>query len=904
MRVFNVLISAVLLPSLGLAYPAEAPVAAISKPKARFIVEFEDSLDNGIHKRFMDCVDELVLHHQFSHKHFTGMSFSVEDKGDATLQELRSKPGVKNVWRSRKIQKRDVTVPKDPQYIFNPHVETGVQKLHDRNITGQGIVIGMIDSGINANHPALKGKILPGFDYCTNSTFSGGNNDVVGHGTFCASVAIGSSLDLLGVAPDAKLRMYKVSSRCDSSDGNTDEAMILALLRATDDKVDLISISQGSDQPFSLKPISVVVQRVSQHIPILLSASNEGEALYTGMDGAAAEGAIAVGSYETNQLIAWNATLFNNRGESTNFTYVSDGGMVVQSNSSYKIDYIQNLCSLPNSTIVGPGKFIVGKMSSSCKYREVWIAAMNKNYTGLLLLQNQKTLDYPSGSDDTTLNFTIATPDDLLKYLANGSDSTWSLAFNTLQNYQVIPRTDGLEGSMAESSSWGPTFEQGFYPLVSGPGQYVLGAVPSGGYKVQSGTSFSCPYVAGVVALYLSGHKNISSQQVRANLISTAKMSSYKQEKYLQYTMSSTLNSSALDPVVQQGNGYVDLVAFYDSRSSILSAPYLNLNDTNHRVADHVITFQNNGNSTVQYDIIHKSYDVVYAKNNDGMISSTPPKQEPLSNIVLFSMNQTRLGPGEKASFSVSIAAARGLDQSRGPLFSGVFKITGSNGDELNVPYLGLEFNATAWSVWSNSAPLIIGFVDENNQPQFPKLTTNYSGPINTPVVRNLMAYGTTKMWFGLVDVSYNLLSYVYPPVPGQNGYVGDVQAETIKLSGYETHPIPNESPIDFVGPVMKVSPFTFKAFANMSDIPDGEYRLMGRALNIFGNESNFNDWSFQLTEPFSLQILANDSTSNSTSNSTSSQTAATKSRTSKGEASSFNVSAGLLMLQVLLAFF
>lgn len=896
------LITAVLLPTLSLAYPADTPVAANPRSRARYIVEFEPSLDNGIHKRFVSTMDDVDLHHLFDHELFTGMSFSVEDRGEATLEELRGKPGVRNVWKARKLQKRDRSISKDVKYIFNPHVGTGVQELHDRNITGQGIVIGMIDEGIDAEHPALQGRILPGYDYCTNSTFSKGMNDAGGHGTFCASVAMGNSTNFMGVAPGAKLRMYKVTPSCINGDtvlnDASDDTLILALLKAYDDKVDVISISEGSDQPFSSTPVSLTVQRLTKYIPIVFAASNEGTALYTGMDGAAAEGAIAVGSYQSNEMITWNATLLNNKGQSVNFTYVSSDGAVVKSNSTYKVDYVQDLCSLVNSTVNGKNKFVVGKMGDSCTYWPAWNAASKNNYTGFLMLEEPSKFDYPAADSDVkTLNFTIATTNKLQQYLESGSGSMWSLKFNTNQQYGVVPRSDNLGGVMAESSSWGPTFEQGFYPQISGPGQYVLGARKMGTYVVESGTSFSCPYVAGVVALYLSGHKNVSSQQVRANLISSAKMSSYKQSRSLGNYMNVTADDKTkFDPVIQQGNGYVDLVAFYDSVTSVLSEPYLNLNDTKHRVSDHVITFQNNGNSTVRYEIRHMSYDLVYARSSNGFISASPPQQVAMSNIVLYSMNLTTLKPGEQTSFNVSIAAPQGLDQSRGPLFSGVFKITGSNGDELNVPYLGLEFDATKWSMWNQKNPVQIGYIDEENHIVYINATSNYTNPINAPVIRNVMAYGTTKLWFDLVQVSYNSLSYVYPPVPGQNGYIGAIMPQGLQLAGAQTPKVDGDSPITFVGPVAKPWLWTFEKFANGSDIPDGQYMLLGRAINMFGNVSNYNDWSLNLTAPFTLQIR-------DTSNNTSSQTTSTKSRTSKGGATSFSVSTGLVMLQILLAF-
>lgn len=872
------------LPNLGFSLPAEA-YSQNELNKARFIVEFEPSFESAIHKRFLEEVNEIDLHHHFDHEHFRGMSFSVVDHGDETLEELRKKPGVRQAWRAKLFEKRDVVISPNAKPMFNPHSQTGVQELHDRNITGEGIVIGMIDSGIDWNHPALKGKLLPGYDFCDNSTQDSDVNDESGHGTFCASVAVGSSSDFMGVAPGAKLRMYKVRSQCvlSSSPQFFDDALLAALLKAYDDKVDLISISQGLDTPFAEEPYSLAVERIAEKIPVLLSASNSGEqGLYSGMNGAAADNAIAVGSYQSNQLVTWNATLVNNNGNNVTFTYVSENGWVLNTNSTYDADYAADLCSLQKGTD-NSEKFVIGKLSASCKYLDALEKVAAAQYKGVFVLESRNELSYPQ--DDTNIDFIIATSDDFLQIFDGKSKPSISLGFNMDQQMGVRPKMDNLGLVMSGFSSWGPTFRQSFYPHIAGPGGKVVGAKANGTFDVEDGTSFSCPYVAGVVALYLSGHKNASSQQVRNSLISTAKMAANNQLVDTPTGFNVTINRDSLAPVLQQGNGYVDLVSFYDSKISILSAPYLHLNDTAHRVANHVITFQNNGRDTVKYNISHKSYRVVYSRNSTGMIALAPPREEALANIVLYSMNLTTLKPGETASFNVSISAPDGLNQTLGPILSGVFTISDSTGGHVNVPYIGMEFDATAWSVWSPQKPLKIGNTDDEGAVLYVSQSSNDLTVINKPYVSNPMAYGTTELWFDLVDASYNLSSYVHPPAAGKDGYIGPLKITSKSLFA-------GSSPISFIAPVSDLTSFSFEEFSNGTTIPDGTYKLMHRALNNFGNASNSTDWSLGLTPAFSLKL------SNETSQNTSSKT-----RTSKGGSSTVRLSYALILIQVVFSF-
>ena len=82
------------------------------------------------------------------------------------------------------------------------HAMTRVNKLHEQGITGRGIRIGIIDSGINYFHPSLGGcfgpgcKVAYGFDFVgdayngTNepSPDSDPNDTCNGHGTHVAGI--------------------------------------------------------------------------------------------------------------------------------------------------------------------------------------------------------------------------------------------------------------------------------------------------------------------------------------------------------------------------------------------------------------------------------------------------------------------------------------------------------------------------------------------------------------------------------------------------------------------------------------------------------------------------------------------------------------------------------------------
>lgn len=100
------------------------------------------------------------------------------------------------------------TTPTEPDPPIDAQIAlTNVAAAHAAGFTGNGVAIGIIDSGVTSTHPALTGRVTARLTYVDPSTNNTGVDDVVGHGTAVAEIAAGRAFGKFagGVAPDATI---------------------------------------------------------------------------------------------------------------------------------------------------------------------------------------------------------------------------------------------------------------------------------------------------------------------------------------------------------------------------------------------------------------------------------------------------------------------------------------------------------------------------------------------------------------------------------------------------------------------------------------------------------------------------------------------------------------------------
>lgn len=113
---------------------------------------------------------------------------------------------------------------------------------YEMGACGDGLTIGIIDSGLNRNHPAFAGaSILPGHNYMNGTS---NTSDSIGHGTFVAGMicAQPNSYGIIGVAPRASV----VPLKCFDQEDGTVQQISNAIRGAVDTyHCDILNLSFG-----------------------------------------------------------------------------------------------------------------------------------------------------------------------------------------------------------------------------------------------------------------------------------------------------------------------------------------------------------------------------------------------------------------------------------------------------------------------------------------------------------------------------------------------------------------------------------------------------------------------------------------------------------------------------------
>lgn len=137
---------------------------------------------------------------------------------------------------------------------------------------GEGVVIAVLDTGADLDHPDLKDNLLEGINFVARGTPPADDN---GHGTHVTGILVGenNNIGMVGIAPKAKVIPVKVLDK----NGNGNLFNVAEAIRwATDKGVDFIQMSLGS--PSKVQNVCKAIQyAASKGIVTFCAAGNAGK---------------------------------------------------------------------------------------------------------------------------------------------------------------------------------------------------------------------------------------------------------------------------------------------------------------------------------------------------------------------------------------------------------------------------------------------------------------------------------------------------------------------------------------------------------------------------------------------------------------------------------------------------
>jgi len=461
----------------------------------------------------------------------------------------------------------DVSVPE----IGATEVWQGIAQLGGRRVNGTGVVVGIVDTGIDWKHPDFKfenesSKILYIWDQTTSGAppvgYSYGtewtrvqidagvcnSKDQVGHGTHVAGIASGTGRwkgKYVGVAPGSSLVVVKsgVLTRkgwrfrwAEVIDGvNYIWQKAKSLGKRAVVNLSLGSNAGGHDGSSSIE--KALDHFVTEGLVVVVSAGNEGEKR-THAEGKLKEG-------ESVILTVQPATDEDEIYLEVWYSISNVIGLSVKSPSGQTI----NASTPPEGVPTPSGTVYLGHDTTASGKAWKLRVASSTNLTSdswTITLDGRSVTDegewdawlstkgqFLSGVGyEITRHKTIGVPGTARTVITVGAYVTrmqWVAKDGTEQRYT----TGENIGDIATFSSWGPTRDGRLKPEISAPGRGIIsvrsadspssGRDPDEAYSVKQGTSMAAPHITGVIALIMQRNPDAPPSAIKEILKMTAR---------------------------------------------------------------------------------------------------------------------------------------------------------------------------------------------------------------------------------------------------------------------------------------------------------------------------------------------------------------------------------------------
>lgn len=666
--------------------------------------------------------------------------------------------------------------------------------------------------------------------------------DCTGHGTHVAGIVAANDkkLGFVGGAPGVTLHAYRVFG-CNGS--TTADALIAALNRAYQDGAHIISVSIGGPNGWKENSWGMAASRiVAKGTVVVMSAGNQGtNGVFYGSSGAVGEGVSAVASYANvvTPVLMYYGNFTVDNGQPQQFSYALgtpdrfDSSLplwVSTFNTSVKADLCRSLPKstpdLSNYTVLirfggcAPDRQANNAAKAGAKY--ILFYQDNDDHPFFINIQSRIS-KHVSG-----LGFVHKKlGEEWIKNLAARKNVTVKLGSKADEKFELnnFPNNK-TGGTLNIFTSWGPTWNIDVKPQFGAPGGQILSTWPrrKGSYAVASGTSMAAPLTAAMYALLMQIRGRNSPAMLQNLLSANANPQlSYDGDRFL----------GQLAPVVQQGGGIIQV---YDAAfaTTLLEPSSLSFNETTYfaKSKNFTLTNQNNRSITYQISYVPALTTITLKKNGNGTVNPYPGEFSKDSATLKFSDDSITIEKGHSATVEV-IATPPNLDANRLPLWSGYIRVNGTDGSSLSLPYLGLLGSLRNHTVLDPKGSYIANAGDKDFKPVAPNTVFTVprpgrSGNLTMPAIVITPFLGIRELQFHVVNASGNGTSA---------SSIGQLQGSPANYNSRA------KDGLRWNG-----------QFSDGHFAPEGSYKVLVKALRLWGDKANMTDWDEAVTPPFVLK--------------------------------------------------
>ncbi|GAA1662562.1 hypothetical protein GCM10009830_04810 [Glycomyces endophyticus] len=674
------LAAAVALPLLALAAPA-AQAEPDDGPAQVWLVEFGEGADASVLDAARDL--DFTVRHDFE-RIWNGVSVEADP---ATARRLGQLGHVERVW-SDVVFTGPARLDRAPEAAGVPELAQAIETTradvaHDRGITGEGVKVGVIDTGIDYTHPDLGGcfgddcRVAWGADFVGDEFDSDDPElsepdpdddpaDCGGHGTHVAGI-VGADGQVTGVAPDVRFGAYKVFG-CEGS--TSAEVIMHALETALDDGMDVVNLSLGQSFQWPGYPTAKAADTLTREgVVVVASMGNDGESgVYSGSAPGVGEDVIAVASTD-NPAQRMDAAHVPALDRLVGYRAIGETEEPETGTATDPLVWLGRACAddASEGDVDGAAALVV---RGTCTFKEKYERAVAEGATSVVVYNDRPGPFGGGGVEDLgvpIIAVTDADGKDLHDLAAIGEAPVLEFGGDTV--LVDLPR-----GGFASSfTAYGPAPDLSFKPDVAAPGGGIWSTVPvaDGSYEALSGTSMSSPHVAGAAALLLQDDPRLEPREVRTRLANSAKPVLWGDNPDL----------GELEAAHRQGTGVIDVVDALDAEACLYPTGVNTGDGTGPRTFE--LTLTSRDRTARDYTLTHRSTIATTGDDRDPGFSAAEPE-------VTFEPRELRLYPGQTATVEVTVEPAADLPD--GSVFGG--RITArpdGDGESLTAAYSGYQ---------------------------------------------------------------------------------------------------------------------------------------------------------------------------------------------------------------------